>query len=147
VAKIGATCSANTCGNLKLHQYIAEQAALVPGLGTAELTAFGRNMARATGWKAAAFAHAPAAVRAGVQEGLSRPRLSPPRNENAAARRSSSPPLPYVNGFRMAQQVFRTTAGSAGLLPVSFLPIALIVLLIGTGFLLEALRTVTKGIS
>ena len=79
VAKIGATCSANTCGNLKLHQYIAEQAALVPGLGTTELAAFGRNMAKATGWKAAAFAHAPAAVRAGIQEGLSRPRLSPPR--------------------------------------------------------------------
>ena len=56
VAKIGATCSANTCGNLKLHQYIAEQAALVPGLGTAELAAFGRNMAKATGWKPAAFA-------------------------------------------------------------------------------------------
>ena len=56
VAKIGATCSANTCGNLKLHQYIAEQAALVPGLGTTELAAFGRNMAKATGWKAAAFA-------------------------------------------------------------------------------------------
>jgi hypothetical protein len=47
----------------------------------------------------------------------------------------------------MAQQIFRTTASSAGLLPVSFLPIALIVLLVGTGFLLEALRTVTKGIS
>jgi hypothetical protein len=52
-----------------------------------------------------------------------------------------------VNGFRMTQQVLRTTAGSAGLLPVTFLPIALIVLLVGTGFLLEALRTVTKGIS
>ena len=89
----------------------------------------------------------PAAVRAGVQEGLSRPRLSPARLENAATRRSSSPPLPYVNGFRMTQQVLRTTAGSAGLLPVTFLPIALIVLLVGTGFLLEALRTVTKGIS
>jgi cobaltochelatase CobN len=142
VAKIGATCSANTCGNLKLHQYIAEQAALVPGLGSTELAAFGRNMAKATGWKAAAFAHAPAAVRAGFQEGMSRPRM-----ENAATRRSSSPRLPYVNGFRMAQQVFRTTAARAGLLPVSFVPIALIVLLVGTGFLLEALRTVTKGIS
>ena len=145
VAKIGATCSANTCGNLKLHQYIADQAALVPGLGSTELAAFGRNMAKATGWKAAAFARAPAAVRAGVQEGMSRPRFAPPRMENAATRRSSSPPLPYVNGFRMAQQIFRTTASSAGLLPVSFLPIALIVLLVGTGFLLEALRTAIKG--
>ena len=130
-----------------MHQYIAEQAALVPGLGTTEQAAFGRNMAKPTGWKAAAFAHAPAAVRVGVQEGMSRPRLAPPRMENAAARRPSSPPLPYVHGFRMAQQVFRTTAGSAGLLPVSFIPIALIVLLVVTGFLLEALRTATKGIS
>ena len=147
VAKVGATCSANTCGNLKLHQYIAEQAALVPGLGTTELAAFGRNMAKATGWKAAAFAHAPAAIRAGIQEGMSRPRFSLPRIENATARGSSSPPRPYVNGFRMAEKVFHTTAGSAGLLPVSFLPIALILLLVGTGVLLEALRTATRGIS
>jgi len=147
VAKIGATCSANTCGNLKLHQYIAEQAALVPGLGTAELAAFGRNMAKATGWKPAAFGNAPAAVRAGIQEGLSRPRLTPSRPENAAIRRSSSAPLPYVNGFRMAQQVFHTTAASAGLLPVSFVPIMLIVMLVGAGVLLEALRTAIKGIS
>ena len=117
VAKVGATCSANTCGNLKLHQYIAAQASLVPGLGSKELAAFGRNIAQATGWKAAAFAHAPAALRAGIQQGMSRPRLSPPGIQNAANRRSSSPPLPYVNGFRMAQQVFRSTAGTTGLLP------------------------------
>jgi cobaltochelatase CobN len=140
VAKIGATCSANTCGNLKLNQYVAEQAALVPGLGTAELAAFGRNMARATGWNAAAFAHAPLAVRAGVQSGVPRARSSPP------PALGPSLPLPYVNGYRMSQQVFHTTAGSAGLLPVSLLPIALILLLVGAGFLREALRTVTRGI-
>jgi cobaltochelatase CobN len=147
VARIGATCSANTCGNLKLHQYIAEQAALVPGLGTAELAAFGRNMAKATRWKAAAFANAPAALRAGIQEGLSQTRLAPPRGESAATRRSPSPPLPYVNGFRMAQQVIRITGGSASLLPVSFVPIMLIVMLVGAGILLEALRSAIKGIS
>ena len=146
VARIGATCSANTCGNLKLHQYIAEQAALVPGLGTAELAAFGRNMAKATGWKAAAFGNAPAALRAGIREGLSQTRLAPPRGDNAA-RRSYSPPLPYVNGFRMAQQVIRITGGGTGLLPVSFVPIALILMLVGTGILLEALRVAIKGIS
>jgi hypothetical protein len=115
-----------------LHQYIAAQASLVPGLGSKELAAFGRNIAQATGWKAAAFAHAPAALRAGIQQGMSRPRLSPPGIQNAANRRSSSPPLPYVNGFRMAQQVF---------------PVALILLLVGAGVLLEALRTATRGIS
>ncbi len=75
VARLGATCSANTCGNLKLHQYIATEAAMVPGLGKAELTAFGRNMARATGWAATAFSHAPAALRSGIQQGLARQRL------------------------------------------------------------------------
>jgi cobaltochelatase CobN len=147
VAKVGATCSANTCGNLKLHQYIAEQASLVPGLGTVELATFGRNMAKATGWKSAAFAQAPAALRSGIQQGLSRPNLSRPPTQNSAARRSVSPPLPYVNGYRMDQKVFHTSAGSAGLLPVSFLPIALILLMVGAGVLLEALRTATRGIS
>ena len=47
----------------------------------------------------------------------------------------------------MAQQVFHTRAGGAGLLPVSFLPIALILMLVGAGVLLEALRTATRGIS
>lgn len=145
VAKAGATCSANTCGNLKLHQYIAGQASLVPGLGTAELAAFGRNMAKATGWKATAFAHAPAALRAGIQEGLSMSRPSPPHGKSASARGASPSPHPYVSGFRMTEKVLHTTGGSADFLPVSFLPIALILLLIGTGVLLEALRAATRG--
>jgi hypothetical protein len=52
-----------------------------------------------------------------------------------------------VNGFRMAQQVIRITGGSASLLPVSFVPIMLIVMLVGAGILLEALRSAIKGIS
>jgi len=85
-----------------------EQAALVPGLGTTELAAFGRNMAKATGWKRRrlltrrrpceqAFKKAWRGPRSRASHG--KRRCSPP----------SSPPLPYVNGFRMAQQVFRTT--------------------------------------
>jgi len=144
VAKIGATCSANTCGNLKLNQYVGEQAALVPGLGTTELTAFGRNIAKATGWKAAAFPHAPAALRAGIQEGARRTRLSPPPTSSTAARHLSVAALPYVSGYRMTQQTFRAIANGAGL-PVSFLPIALILLLVGAGIVLEALRTVVRG--
>ena len=118
VAKIGATCSANTCGNMKLHQHIAEQAALVPGLGNAELAAFGRNMAKVTGWKPEAFVNAPAALRAGIREGSSQVRLASPRAQGAAAPGPSSPRLPYVNGFRM-EQVFHTTGGGTGLLPLS----------------------------
>jgi len=51
-----------------------------------------------------------------------------------------------VNGFRM-EQVFHTTGGSAGVLPVLSLPIALMLALVGAGFLLEALRTATRVIS
>ncbi len=146
VAKVGATCSANTCGNLKLHQYIAAQAALVPGLGSAELSAFGRTMARATGWNAAEFANAPAALRSGIQQGsqVSRSR-TPPRD--SPANRSVSSPLPFVTGYRMSEQLLHTSARPPGPLPVSFLPLALIVMMIGAGFLLEAIRTGTKGIS
>ena len=148
VARVGAACSANTCGNLKLHQYVAEQAAMVPGLGNAELAAFGRNIAKATGWKASAFLQAPAAVRAGVREAAARPRLAPPRAQDSALHRAPlSPALPFVNGFRMIQQVFRTGAGRPSLLPVSLLPITFLLLMVGAGVLLEALRTATKGIS
>jgi len=148
VAQIGATCSANTCGNLKLHQYVAEQAALVPGLGNAELAAFGRNVAKATGWKAGAFLQAPAAVRAGVRDAAANRRPASPRAENATIRRPpSAPALPFVNGFRMTQQILQTAAGRPGLLPVSFLTIAFVLVLVGAGILLEALRATTRGIS
>jgi cobaltochelatase CobN len=147
VAKIGATCSANTCGNLKLHQYISAQAALVPGLGNMELTAFGRNMEKAAGWKAAAFAHAPPAIRAGIQEAAFRPHLSPPRIQDAGDRHASSPSLPYVSGYLISQQVLHTVPGGTNRLPVQLLPIAIIFLLVGTGVVLEALRSITRGIS
>ena len=148
VAKLGATCSANTCGNLKLHQYVAEQAAVIPGLGNAELAAFGRNIAKATGWKASAFLQAPAAVRAGVREAMVRPTFTPTRFQSSSPRRtSSSPAIPWVNGFRMTQQVLQTGAQRPSMLPVSFFPITFILLMVGAGVLLEALRTGTKGIS
>jgi len=105
---------------------------------------FGRNMAKATGWKAAAFAHAPAAVRAGVQ------RRSVAASPLAASRGRRNSPLVFA-AASVREWLPHGAAGlphhcvSAGLLPVTFLPIALIVLLVGTGFLLEALRTVTKG--
>ena len=144
VAQLGATCSANTCGNLKLHQYIATEAAMVPGLGKAELTAFGRNMARATGWAAAVFSNAPAAVRSGVQQGISPARQAAVRTVAAQAAR---PALPHVSGYRMSEKVYRTAAAVSGTLPVSLTPVVLVVLAIATGFLLEALRSLNRGIS
>jgi cobaltochelatase CobN len=145
VGKLGASCSANTCGNLKLHQYIAAQAGLVPGLGNEDMEAFGRQMARATGWKAAAFARAPAAFRAGIHAGL--PKATSSASSNSTARRLSSPSLPYVRGYRMVQQVVQTAPEGAGQLAVRILPIVIIVFLIGTGIGLEALRSITRGVS
>jgi hypothetical protein len=144
VARLGATCSANTCGNLKLHQYIATEAAMVPGLGKAELTAFGRNMARATGWAATAFSHAPAALRSGIQQGLARQRQTTARPVAAQATR---PALPHVSGYRMSEKVYRTAATVSGTLPISLTPVVLVLLAIATGFLLEAMRSVNRGIS
>jgi hypothetical protein len=45
VSREGVSCSANTCGNLKVHQYVAGQAALVSELGTQELRQFGQKWA------------------------------------------------------------------------------------------------------
>lgn len=52
VAQHGISCSANTCGNLQVNQYVAEQAPLVEGLGNERLERFGLRVARATGWTA-----------------------------------------------------------------------------------------------
>jgi cobaltochelatase CobN len=65
----GVSCSANTCGNERVHQYIAQQAALIPGLGAQELRAFGQRIARATRWSPSDFRSAPAALRAGMVQG------------------------------------------------------------------------------
>ena len=117
---------------------------MVPGLGKAELTAFGRNMARATGWAAAVFSNAPAAVRSGVQQGISPARQAAVRTVAAQAAR---PALPHVSGYRMSEKVYRTAAAVSGTLPVSLTPVVLVVLAIATGFLLEALRSLNRGIS
>jgi cobaltochelatase CobN len=64
----GAGCSANTCGNRRLHEHVARQAALVPGLGSQELARFATQLTRATHWSSAQFAAAPPAFRAGLRQ-------------------------------------------------------------------------------
>lgn len=140
VAEHGATCSANTCGNRALNQYAAAQAALIPGLGNAVLRAFGRNIARATQWRSAAFAAAPAAVRLGVSEGLTPASHAAQHSSRRAAR-------PYVSGYRMAQQTFHMPLSDSNSLPSSGLPLAVIFLSVGAGLAREAWRAAHKTIS
>jgi cobaltochelatase CobN len=137
VAAIGVSCSANTCENLKLHQYIAAQAALISGLGNAELAAFGRNLSKATGWNKSAFIHAPSAMLAGNQQA--------PQKNAGGHHASSSMPLPYVSGYLMSQQIYKTGSEGTRRLPLQWLPIAMVFLLIGSGFILEAIRNMTRG--
>jgi cobaltochelatase CobN len=48
VNRHGVACSANTCGNARVHRYMTRQANLISGLGQMELERFGRTVERAT---------------------------------------------------------------------------------------------------
>lgn len=65
----GAACSANTCGNAKLHQFIAQEA-LNAGVSDADLQAFGNQLAKSTEWQSKDFADSPTAFKAGLVQGL-----------------------------------------------------------------------------
>jgi hypothetical protein len=82
------------------------QAALVPGLGNQELRDFGRRLARATRWSPAAFSAAPAALRAGMIQGL-----PPAHAAGAAPRPATFAPRPaarhYVSGYQMRERVLQ----------------------------------------
>jgi cobaltochelatase CobN len=128
VARFGVSCTANTCGNLKVHQYIAEQSGLVPGLGREPLQRFGQRLARATGWNVRAFGSAPVSLKTGIRAATAVPPQQAP---------TPAPP-PDVSGFKL-QDVTRTFNASEGLplTPWPFLAVALTILL---GILREARR-------
>lgn len=120
----GAACSANTCGNQKLHEYIAAEAPLVAGLGDAELQAFAAQMAKAIRWNVRDFAAAPAAFRSGLTQGLGQQAnaAAPVANQRAATNRrgdapdkpvrpaaNTQPALPNVSGFTMEEKVIAKT--------------------------------------
>jgi cobaltochelatase CobN len=84
----GASCSANTCGNVTLHQHIAAQAPLVAGLGNLDWSTFGSQLARSTQWSASQIPQASAAMRAGMA--AARPRL-PSRRSPRRRRRTWYP--------------------------------------------------------
>jgi len=103
----GAACAANICGNERLQRHVAETAALVPGLGPAELRQFGEQLGRATRWVPSRFTGAPAAVR----EGLAAGRMIRP---TSTAGRPSPPPAPppvptdvppRVEGFALQERI------------------------------------------
>lgn len=127
VARYGVSCTANTCGNLKVHQYIGEQAGLVTGLGGEQVQRFGQRIARATGWTAKDFASAPAALVAGVRAAT----VQPPAPAPAVA----PPAAPAdVTGFKLEEQE-RQFAGATA--PVTPWPYVAIFLAIAAGILLE----------
>ena len=131
VARDGVSCSANTCGNLRLHQHIGEQSALVEGLGREPMQRFGQRLARATGWNPAAFTAAPAAITAGMRAAQAPP-PDPPPPLNATA----TPP--DVTGFKL-EEVIRS-AGTPTALPLTPWPYIAIGLAILWGMLREARR-------
>ncbi|MGC4083062.1 MAG: cobaltochelatase subunit CobN [Vicinamibacterales bacterium] len=140
----GAACSSNTCGNLRLHQYIAEQAPLVSGLGSQDLQAFARQMTKSTHWGAQQFAGAPASFRAGIVEGLQQAREAaqsrPARPSTPPAAPTAPPPLPTVTGARMEERVLRIAGSARSQLGGTSLPLLAIGLLIVAGVVREMAR-------
>lgn len=127
VARYGVSCTANTCGNLEVHQYIGEQAGLVAGLGRQELQRFGRRVARATGWTPKDFASAAAPLVEGVRAAnVPAPAPPPPVPAPAAP--------PDVTGFRIEEQQSQVATATA---PFTPWPYAAILLAIAAGMLLE----------
>jgi cobaltochelatase CobN len=100
VARNGVSCTANTCGNLKVHQFIGEQAGLVPGLGQEVMQRFGQRVARATGWNAGDFGSAPAAITAGMRAAAATTAAPPPPPPPTV-----EPGPPDVSGFKLEEQV------------------------------------------
>ncbi|MGE3841091.1 MAG: cobaltochelatase subunit CobN [Vicinamibacterales bacterium] len=100
VARHGVSCSANTCGNVSVHQYIGRQTSMYPGLGREVLQRFGRRLARATHWEASVFADSNAAIREGAAEATTAPQPVPPTPPPVA-----EPAAPRVTGFRLEERI------------------------------------------
>lgn len=133
----GAACSANTCGNLRLHQHVAGLAPLVPGLGNEAWKTFGTQMARSTQWTVRQFPTASAALQTGLAAAQPPRPLSVPA---PAARVPAGPPV--VEGFRMSERTITlappTPTGAPRVVSLAFAGVWLLFLL---GMGREALRS------
>lgn len=146
----GAACSSNTCGNVRLHEFIATQAPLISGLGEQEMRAFAAQMGKSTRWNPAQFSNAPAAFREGLAEGIRQSvRIPQPGPTPARAPRqtpvtppAAPPALPTVTGNVMSEQVIRLAQQAAGTSPRGLTPLLAMAMLIGAGLLLEWRRSV-----
>jgi cobaltochelatase CobN len=136
VSQFGVSCTANTCGNLKVHQYIGTEAALHPGLGQQQLRQFGLRVARATGWTAEDFAAAAPAMRAGVQAAAPPP---PPIPAPASPQTSND-----VTGFKIEETIRRLAAPVAT--PVSPWVFVVFVLTMAFGMLMESRRRMSPTV-
>lgn len=115
VAKHGIACSANTCGNQKLQQFVGEMAPLVSGLGKLDLRQFGKVVGKATRWSPQVFAKSSPELREAVRQ-ASRPAMqSPPPPP-----RPAPPPSNNVTGFAMKEKIIELARTQ----PARALPIA-----------------------
>jgi cobaltochelatase CobN len=147
----GAACSANTCGNAKLHEFIAAEAPQVAGLSEADMQAFGAQMAKATHWQARDFAAAPTAFQAGLIEGLGNQSPSaqaaqiPPPARAAARNVESAPtqsnaPAPIVSGYTMEVKTMQLMNQVKRALPTSYPPFVGVIAFILLGLWWERRR-------
>lgn len=131
VAKNGVACSANTCGNQRLQQYVGEMAPLVSGLGKLDLQNFGRVIGKATRWSPKVFANSSPELRQAVAEANRKPADTA---RPARPPRPATPPSNIVSGFAVKEKILKlaNTAPSKGL-PVAWSWAALLVSLTAAG--------------
>jgi cobaltochelatase CobN len=132
----GIGCSANTCGNLRLNQYVATLAPLVPDLGNRELLQFGQALAQATRWTPREFVGAPTALRAGVALAG---KLRPGRAVQMSQALSRKPPV--VSGFRLHERTISLGPEGMPRGEYQLLWVPAVLALIGLGVVREATRS------
>ncbi len=144
VAKNGVACSANTCGNQKLQQFVGEMAPLVSGLGQLDIQQFGRVIGKATRWSPEVFAKSSADLRKAVAEGA-RPAAPPPPPPPTARPAAPPPPSNLVSGGAMKEKIIQLAkTDAAKALPVAWGWVAVLLALTALGAVWEH-RTSSSG--
>ncbi len=103
VNRVGVSCSANTCGNAKLLDYVRTEAPLISGLGQMELQKYMQTVTRATTGR-------PASQPGSRITEVSRWQSPPAMNQPAQNRASKVQP---VTGYRMEEKILSAPAQSS----------------------------------